>query len=64
MKLTDTKITYAGVYRCCIDLLDAPEEVEAGDEAKCGACGRVFRLQGDVWLPVDFIERGIYEEER
>lgn len=62
MKLRDTRLTYAGVMRCCLASvgLDHPgldAEVEEGDESSCGYCDVRFRLVGGKWVPLWQIER-------
>jgi hypothetical protein len=61
MKITDTRVTQVGVFRCCVASV-ATEYLEAGDVAigstsKCKHCDREFTLVDDanyyVWLPTE-----------
>ena len=55
MKGKETKITTAGVFRCCVssvadELLEA--DVSPGDESMCQHCRRKFVLGAEyVWQP-------------
>jgi hypothetical protein len=62
MKLTDTRVTSSGVFRCCVETvateyLDGDGVVAIGATSKCKHCDREFTLVDDanyyVWLPTD-----------
>lgn len=60
MKTEDTRITQAGVMRCCLSTVATEHlggEVEEGEESSCLHCGERFRLVGGTWKPVWQIER-------
>jgi hypothetical protein len=61
MKITETRVTTAGVFRCCLGSV-ATEYLEGGDVAigatsKCKHCDREFTLVDDanhcVWIPTE-----------
>ncbi len=56
MKLSDTRISTAGIYRCCLASIgEITNEVAIGDKHKCKHCQRVFKLTrqlpNDIWKP-------------
>jgi len=56
MKIEDTLITQAGVFRCCFNLGHGHTgELEFGDKLNCPHCGEEFELTNDggtpVWIP-------------
>jgi hypothetical protein len=61
MKITDTTVATAGVFRCCIgsvatEYLDTIN-VAIGATSKCKHCNREFTLVDDathcVWIPTE-----------
>lgn len=54
MKLSKTRITIAGVFRCCIASFNDQNdhEVNAGDRFACKHCGEQFQLVESLWTPL------------
>jgi len=55
MKLSETKITMVGVYRCCMDLFNKDNvnsDVEIAEKRICPHCKEEFQLQeNNIWIP-------------
>jgi hypothetical protein len=61
MKLKDTTITTAGVFRCCVQSVAAEieqdAEIQIGHKSRCVYCHEPFTLtmdptgKGGIWLP-------------
>jgi hypothetical protein len=57
MKIEDTVIESAGVYRCCLATVAVEhkgKEIEIGEKSQCDHCGEKFTLvlrTGD-WKPI------------
>ena len=59
MKISETRITVAGVMRCCLESvpMQMGEPIEVGDELSCEYCETAFRLKEDkMWTPLWQIE--------
>lgn len=60
IKLKDTRISMAGVFRCCLssvghEFYSDNSELEEGSESNCKHCGRNFHLvkikDKLMWIP-------------
>lgn len=53
MKIKDTKITEAGVFRCCFAIGHGEtKEFEFGDKLNCPHCNEEFVLTNELGLPL------------
>jgi hypothetical protein len=56
MKISDTRIEEAGVFRCCVgsvatEYLNKDVDI-SGSSSECKHCGRAFHLNAlGVWVP-------------